>query len=212
MIEAEQAVPEMGLREQKKRQTRFDLCMAARRLAVERGLDATTTEDIAKEVGVSPRTFFNYYDTKLAAIVGPVGEIGTPTARAEFVAGGPSGVLVDDLTTLYVSAYEPEDEVRESIQLIATIIKTEPRVLAAMIASGVVHETAMHELLCARIGADTPRQFTSVAVGIMSALATRAAMSLADDPTRTLAQATHENCELAARLFERTADKQRRKA
>ncbi|WP_306361488.1 helix-turn-helix domain-containing protein [Nocardia sp. CC227C] len=59
--------------------------MAARRLAAEQGLDATTTDDIAKAVGVSPRTFFNYYETKLDAVVGPVGEIGTPEARTEFV-------------------------------------------------------------------------------------------------------------------------------
>ncbi len=194
---------ELGLRELKKRQTRLDLCTAARRLTVERGLDATTAEDVAKAVGVSPRTFFNYYETKLDAVVGPVGEIGTPEAQERFVSGGPTGVLIDDLTWLYASGYEPDDEVRESISLVAEIIKNEPRVLAAFVASGVRHEAAVVDLLSARTGSDIDPQFAVMAAHLMSAIATRAAMSLADNPNGSLAAALHDQCDLAARLFDR---------
>nr|WP_276514765.1 TetR/AcrR family transcriptional regulator [Nocardia transvalensis] len=193
----------MGLRELKKRQTRLDLCMAARRLTIERGLDATTAEDIAKVVGVSPRTFFNYYETKLDAVVGPVGEIGTPESREQFVAGGPAGVLIDDLTWLYASGYEPDEEVRESISLVAEIIKQEPRVLAAFVAAGARHEAAVGELLTSRLGSDTPPEFAAITAHLMSALTTRAALSLADNPERSLAAALHDQCDLAARLFDR---------
>ncbi|MBF6174836.1 TetR family transcriptional regulator [Nocardia blacklockiae] len=193
----------MGLREQKKRQTRLELCMAARRLTLERGLDATTAEDVAKAVGVSPRTFFNYYETKLDAVVGPVGEIGTPESRAAFVAGGPTGVLIDDLTWMYASGYEPDSEVRESISLVAEIIKQESRVLAAFVAAGARHEQALGELLSARMGSDVSAQFAAVTAHLMSALSTRAAMSLADNPDRSLAEALHDQCDLAARLFDR---------
>ncbi|MFC9997192.1 TetR/AcrR family transcriptional regulator [Nocardia sp. NPDC127526] len=195
--------PELGLRERKKRQTRLDLCMAARRLTVERGLDATTTDDIAKAVGVSPRTFFNYYDTKLDAVVGPVTEIGTPQARAEFIAGGPTGVLIDDVVALFASDYEPEAEVRESIALVAEIIKTEGRVLAAFIAAGARHEAAVRELLSARKGEEVDAEFAGVTAGIMSNLSTRAAMSLATNPDRSLADAIRAQCALAAELFRR---------
>ncbi|WP_324194293.1 TetR/AcrR family transcriptional regulator [Nocardia blacklockiae] len=194
---------ELGLREQKKRQTRLELCMAARRLTLERGLDATTAEDVAKAVGVSPRTFFNYYETKLDAVVGPVGEIGTPESRAAFVAGGPTGVLIDDLTWMYASGYEPDSEVRESISLVAEIIKQESRVLAAFVAAGARHEQALGELLSARMGSDVSAQFAAVTAHLMSALSTRAAMSLADNPDRSLAEALHDQCDLAARLFDR---------
>ncbi|WP_067535738.1 TetR/AcrR family transcriptional regulator [Nocardia crassostreae] len=193
--------PEIGLRERKKRQTRLDLCMAARRLTVERGLDATTTDDIAKAVGVSPRTFFNYYETKLDAVVGPVTEIGTPQARAEFIAGGPSGVLIDDLIALFASDYEPEDEVRESIALVAEIIKTEGRVLAAFYAAGARHEAAVRELLSARQGEEVSAEFAGFTAGLMSTLTTRAAMSLANDPDRSLAEALRAHCAMAAELF-----------
>ncbi len=191
--------PELGLRELKKRKTRHELCLAARRLAVERGLDATTTDDIAKAVGVSPRTFFNYYETKMDAVLGPI-EIGTQEMREQFVAGGPTGVLIEDLTALWASAYEPEAVVRESISLIIELVKTEPRVVAAFVAAGVRHGDAVGELLAARLGG-LPPQFASLTAALMSTLATHAAMSLADQPDRPLATALHEQCELAARLF-----------
>ncbi|BCK53813.1 TetR/AcrR family transcriptional regulator [Nocardia wallacei] len=201
MSEGKVAV-ELGLREQKKRQTRLALCVAARRLTLERGLDATTAEDVAKAVGVSPRTFFNYYETKLDAVVGPVGEIGTPDTREQFVAGGPTGVLIDDLTWLYASGYEPDNEVRESVSLVAEIIKQESRVLAAFVAAGARYEEAVGELLSARMGSAVSTQFAALTAHLMSALSTRAAMSLADNPDRSLAEALHDQCDLAARLFD----------
>lgn len=60
----------LGLRERKKREMRALLSAIALRLAVERGVAAVRTEDIAAEAGVSPRTFNNYFPSKEAAIVG----------------------------------------------------------------------------------------------------------------------------------------------
>jgi AcrR family transcriptional regulator len=201
----------IGLREQKKRQTELELCLAARRLAVERGLDATTVEDIARAVGVSPRTFFNYYETKMDAVVGPIGEIGTPQLRERFIAGGPSGVLMDDLTWLFAHGFESESEVREGIALVTEIIKTEPRVLAAFVASGARLQSVISDLLSARLGGAVSPEFAGLAAGFMTTITTRAAMSSAEDPNVSLAAAVHEHCVMAARLFEQPGEKKGRR-
>ncbi len=57
-----------GLRERKKMATRKALGMAAMRLAMDRGLDNVLVEDIAESVGVSTRTFNNYFSSKYEAI------------------------------------------------------------------------------------------------------------------------------------------------
>lgn len=58
-----------GLRARKKTDTRRALSDAAMRLALERGMDNVTREDIAALAGVSPRTFSNYFATKYDALV-----------------------------------------------------------------------------------------------------------------------------------------------
>lgn len=57
-----------GLRERKKAATRAALSWAAIRLTVERGFDNVLVDDIAQAVGVSPRTFNNYFSSKAEAI------------------------------------------------------------------------------------------------------------------------------------------------
>ncbi len=180
--------------------------MAARRLTVERGFDATTVDDIAAAVGVSARTFFNYYETKLDAVVGPVGEIGTPEARRRFVEGGPTGVLVDDLAWLYGAGFEPESEAREAIALVTTIVGAESRVLAGFVAAGASQETAFVDLLTERMGAGVSREFALLAARLMTTLTMSAAAALTDDPEKTLVTALREQCALAAQLFERPTE------
>lgn len=58
------------MRERKKQQTRAALAEAALRLALEKGPEHVTVEEIAEAADVSVRTFFNYFPHKEHAILG----------------------------------------------------------------------------------------------------------------------------------------------
>jgi AcrR family transcriptional regulator len=60
-----------GLRERKKEATHAAIQGVALDLFEQRGYEATTVEDIAHAAGVSARTFFRYFESKIDLVVGP---------------------------------------------------------------------------------------------------------------------------------------------
>jgi AcrR family transcriptional regulator len=62
----------MGLREQKKEQTRRRISEVALRLFDERGYDAVTVNEIAEAAGVAKVTLFNYFPTKECLVLDAV--------------------------------------------------------------------------------------------------------------------------------------------
>lgn len=59
-----------GLRDRKRAQTWIRIETAAVDLVLRDGLEATTVDAISEQADVSPRTFFNYFESKDAAVLG----------------------------------------------------------------------------------------------------------------------------------------------
>ncbi|SNT73887.1 TetR/AcrR family transcriptional regulator [Paracoccus seriniphilus] len=60
----------LSLRQKRRQETARDIQRATLELALARGLEHVTTEEIAQVAGVSTRTFFNYFNNKEAAAIG----------------------------------------------------------------------------------------------------------------------------------------------
>jgi len=70
MADPKDAAPGLAAR---KRATALSLRRHALQLVANHGYAATSTDDIARAAGVSPRTFFNYFPTKESAVLMPDG-------------------------------------------------------------------------------------------------------------------------------------------
>jgi AcrR family transcriptional regulator len=97
-----------GLRERKKRETRLALSHATIRLALERGWDNVSVEDVAAAANVSERTFRNYFSGKAEAVVASHVERGRRIAEVlrERPADEP---LWDALVAAVVAQFEPAE-------------------------------------------------------------------------------------------------------
>jgi AcrR family transcriptional regulator len=112
-----------GLRERKKEQTRRAIAETARRLFVERGFDAVTVAEVAREANVSEATVFNYFPAKEDLFYGQMESF--ETALVEAVRNRPPGQSV-------VAAFR--DFVLESSRALderADVIMTAGRVINA---------------------------------------------------------------------------------
>lgn len=74
------AAPQPGLRDRKKARRRDEIIAAARELFAQRGIDATTVNDIAQACDISAPTLFNYFGSKDGILIAIIDE-GTRLAR-----------------------------------------------------------------------------------------------------------------------------------
>jgi AcrR family transcriptional regulator len=144
-------VDDTGLRARKKRARADAIVDAAQRLVLARGFDAVTVEAIAEAAEISPRTFFNYFESKDDAVLGQGSFDLDAGFRGEFVAGGPTGRLTADLEVLAaallgaVAGSDPDAPAR-----VLQVLQAEPRLLASHIAWFERHKNQIEELFAER--------------------------------------------------------------
>ncbi|QXE38818.1 TetR family transcriptional regulator [Streptomyces sp. GMY02] len=149
------AVP--GLRERKKRATRAALAEAAVRLAAEHGAENVTVEAISEAAGVSPRTFFNYFDSHDDAFVMIDRDAGERVRRAvrEAPAGlSPLDAVREALATELVDVAERQ----EIWTLRAKVLQRSPQLLVRGLGAHMAEEVEMAETIAVRIGTRAPRE------------------------------------------------------
>ena len=106
----------MGSRERKKVATHQAMVDAAARLFAERGVEATTMEDIARAAGTSRTSVFNYFGYKEMILC----EIG---ARYVAQIAGAAGV---------VPRRSPRQRLYDMVDIVAQLTQREPELLAAI--------------------------------------------------------------------------------
>lgn len=118
------------LRDRRRLDTERRITTRAQRLTDEHGLEGFTMEDLAEAAEVSRRTLFNYFPSKIDAVLGNPPDL-PPAVLASFCAGGPHGHLVDDLGELATVLLNSKVLTREEMELGRRVVLATPRLMAA---------------------------------------------------------------------------------
>ena len=141
----------MDLRQRRKIETTRLIHETAVALARERGVANVTIETICEGVGISQRTFFNYFPFKEAVFVFPPPPL-PAEASARFAAG--TGELMPDLIDLMVAHAEEVKEAPWIGPLMREISEAFPRLVPLQRAEFNKFERQIQSLIARRLGLD----------------------------------------------------------
>lgn len=117
--------PNESLRDRKRREARRATQRGAIELCLEHGVDAVTVEMICDRAGISPRTFYNYFGSREAAVLG--GEKPQPSEEqiADFIAR--EGVSdVEAFASLMAQVWVEAEPDREIFRLRRQLLDASP--------------------------------------------------------------------------------------
>jgi AcrR family transcriptional regulator len=209
------AEPRLSLRERKKLATRRALRRAALDLVADRGFAHVTVEDIAEAADVSPRTFFNYFPSKEAALFG-VDAGRNEALRLRLIQQSPGESALEALRVVLIEqARDRAEELHELGGDPASQIQRmkashlDPHLAAARAAHMAMLESVVADALAERLGADPERDPYPLLVAMAAMGVMRAAMAfwarsggavpldqLVDSAARALADGLPEDCAL----------------
>lgn len=152
----------VGLRERKRIATRRSIQRAVLSLSAARGFENVTVEDISREADIAPRTFFNYFPTKEAALLGEMPMVPSDEAVARFESGGPNGALFTDLGALLADQFANFSGDRELHELRHSVFKDSPQLSKMHFANMREMEARFGDLIRRRLDADAQRRGRTV--------------------------------------------------
>ena len=157
---------------ERRQATAARLTALCRRLTAERGLHGFTIEEVCTEVGVSRRSFFNYFPSKEDAVFGIDEDDEMRRFSEEFLARGPSGwaAVVDDLLESAARYAELAGLTAEDHLEFMAVLGREPKLLARFIGLSRDRDTQLLELVALREGVGTSDPHARAAVALVSAV------------------------------------------
>lgn len=162
------------------------------RLAMAEGLNNITTETIAREAGISTRTFFNYYPYKEAAIMGPPPDYPADATEC-FVAG--RGRLIDDLHMLIAAHLGRFVDERDLVADMLRLSETDQKLMALRQNAVLARRAQLSEMLRRRMPAIRPAMAEILAAAIVAATNT-ATVDWATGHREDFLEAARENLDM----------------
>ena len=147
---------EPGLRERKRLATHRAIQFAAIDLIAERGLDGTTVDEISRRADVSARTFFNYFPSKEAAIIGDHPTLPEGPVVETFVSAGPDEPLMVGVARLITDSLALDSADQELMVRRKGVLAEYPHLFAMRIASMRQAEEELAAIVGRRLIADNP--------------------------------------------------------
>ncbi|MDH6181829.1 AcrR family transcriptional regulator [Microbacteriaceae bacterium SG_E_30_P1] len=147
---------EPGLRERKRRATRRAIQLAAIDLVAEHGLDGTTVDEISRRADVSPRTFFNYFPSKEAAVIGDHPSLPEGAPLEEFLAAGPGEPIMTGIARIIAGTIAGDDHDHELMVRRKTVLGEYPQLFALRMANMRRVEEQLADLIAERLTMDVP--------------------------------------------------------
>lgn len=171
-------------RETKRYQTALRLQQCAVQLTVERGFDGWTMDDLAAAADVSRRTVFNYFDGKAEVVLGPEPEVDEELIQ-EFVSGGPTGRLFDDLIELAHEATREKADTDHQMAAVREAVMNDPRLLKLVHERFEVAAALLGDCMRQREGDDFPVERSRTILRLLITCFDDALERTAADGTRT---------------------------
>lgn len=144
-----------GLRARRRTKTRHEIQQAALTLFERQGFEVTTVDEIARDAGVSPRTFFRYFTTKEESVLFDM--YGFDDALRECVTGAdPTHFSLADVEASFVAVIEgfrdDQSEVAHTVARIQKLVCTNPGLSSAVVSRCSDNSQSLSALLDSEYG------------------------------------------------------------